>query len=535
MLTAATARVAVNVDDATIVRNVRANAARPLAWVEAAAPPCDTAALLVGGGPSLAGQLDDLRRRVAAGGILYAVNGAAKYLAEHGIAAHFQIVIDARLGNETFLVDGVPAILCSQCDPALVDRCPGALLFHPPLDNIDQVLADFKRPYLVIGGGTTAGLTALALAYSLGHRLLHLYGYDSSFAAGRGQHAYAQARTEQEAREMTVSVGGAEFTTTPVLLAQAQGFNRLAHALVEQGAEIAVHGDGLLPAVARAMMIEPGPLDLTYDLSTHPVTWDFLQWLVNAEMHRKRYGYERLRVKFEGTFRREVAAGITVRDQKRMLEGIVRPLLRCVGAEEGGDGGPIVFPYTLWPAAEAYAAQEHLPTLVPSEAATAWAERWRGYVTITLREADYWPNRNSDLAAWLEFARLIHKVVFVRDTAKADQPLIDGPFTFETCPEASEDADKRLALYRAAKINLFVGNGPMMLAALSPDIPYIAFIKPDPDYPCYQGDWYRQFHGIAYGEQWPWAGRNQRMIFAADSFDNIVRAYWYGAVQRAAS
>ena len=111
-------------------------------------------------------------------------------------------------------------------------------------------------------------------------------------------------------------------------------------------------------------------------------------------------------------------------------------------------------------------------------------------VTITLREAEHWPSRNSNVAEWIKAAAVLRRlglrVIFVRDTIKAGCPippqretfptremaleagtLIDAAegTAFETAPAASIDIPARAYLYASAMLNMGVNNGPMWLAA----------------------------------------------------------------------
>ncbi len=107
--------------------------------------------------------------------------------------------------------------------------------------------------------------------------------------------------------------------------------------------------------------------------------------------------------------------------------------------------------------------------------------------------------------------------MFVRDTAKADWTLVGC----EICPEASRNVDRRLALYRVASMNYMVSNGPCTLALYSPDIPYICFMKSCKELDL-NGDenWFEMFQGLPRGDQWPWAGDQQRMIWETSPADS---------------
>ena len=148
-------------------------------------------------------------------------------------------------------------------------------------------------------------------------------------------------------------------------------------------------------------------------------------------------------------------------------------------------------------------------------------------ITITLREMDLYPYRNSNLWAWLNLAQYLtdhgEYVVFVRDTAKATEKL-DG---FEICPEASVDLHSRMALYEIAKLNLFVANGPTTLGWFG-DFPWLSFTRIEPDgheYVPNTPSFWRDNIGIEVGTQLPWALPDQRIIWQPDDYENLIKAW----------
>lgn len=267
-----------------------------------------------------------------------------------------------------------------------------------------------------------------------------------------------------------------------------------------------------------------------YDLANYPVSYDFLPWLIDAEMTRVRHNAPApLKVAFrEG---QSYTWGIT-EYRKVMLEGVVKPLLQLIGAVE--DSGALLGRskdrFTYREVTEAAQAGQSVPTLRASEGASITVEGWLAGkpapVIITLREAGHWPHRNSNMAAWLRFAADLEKqgerVIFVRDTGKAEEALLNC----ETCPMASVNIDIRAALYAQAKCNLFVPNGPWNLALFG-DKPWLCFNEIDagdlflPNHP----GWWRNFQGIDDGEQFPWSKPDQRIIWQRDDYENICAAW----------
>jgi hypothetical protein len=105
---------------------------------------------------------------------------------------------------------------------------------------------------VLIGGGTTVGLQALSIAYALGHRKIHLFGFDSSYSEAGEGHAYPQPLNADEERQ-EFRVGDRAFICAPWMARQAMEFQIASRQLCDGDAELYVHGTGLLPAIAAQM------------------------------------------------------------------------------------------------------------------------------------------------------------------------------------------------------------------------------------------------------------------------------------------
>lgn len=243
-----------NVEDAQIEANVRSAVSRGLAVIEHQ-PPHGSHAVLVGGGPSLAGTLDEIRRRQADGQHVFALNGAGWWLEQHGVKPDYGVILDARPENARFVGPASVYLLASQCAPETFDAAKDypTLLWHVGNDPTVAV-AGRKGTWFVNASGITVGLTAMALVFLMGYRKIHLYGYDSSDADAGPSHAFEQTENEAESRRVEAWLGSQRFRCAPAMYAQAQLFPELATALANEGAVITVHGTGLLPAVAHAMV-----------------------------------------------------------------------------------------------------------------------------------------------------------------------------------------------------------------------------------------------------------------------------------------
>lgn len=232
--------------------NIRSAVARDYPWVEPL-PAHDGQAVIVGGGPSLARTLPEIRQRVADGQTVFALNGAARFLNEQGIIPHVHVIIDARPENARFILESRAQeyMLASQCAPEVFAAVGACLVgvFHMNTEGIADILPS-DREATLISSGTTVGLAAMALAYVLGYRAIHLHGFDSSYETGH--HAYPQASNDTDT-VVDVMVGDRVFKAAPWMVVQAQQFQILATQLIEADTLITVAGDGLLPHMAHCM------------------------------------------------------------------------------------------------------------------------------------------------------------------------------------------------------------------------------------------------------------------------------------------
>lgn len=222
-----------------------------------------------------------------------------------------------------------------------------------------------------------------------------------------------------------------------------------------------------------------------------------------------------------------------------MVPNVLRPAINMIGAVEdevihtpfnlGELQGYVEYDYHIGPLVDAGREGYEIPQWKPPQ----WAfDMVDGYlkgtepVVITLRECEGQPERNSQLDQWLRFAmeceKQGHLVLFVRDSAKADEKL-----PFKTWPFASKDAYIRAALYQRALVNMMVCNGPNTWAIFSP-APYLIFKELIPALPNWEHGqpegWKIQDH-MDVGEQYAWANPSQRLTWNDDTFDNILTAF----------
>ena len=252
--------------DTLIFSNVEKNARACSNWLSTSLRH-DGHAVIVGGGPSLMDKLPLIKRRIDQGQTVFALNGAGQFLNKHGIIPDYQVFLDCLPTLTERIGEARNYLVSSQCDPVMLAAVPNPILWHVAYPQIEEYLPEERKEAggycLVGGGGITVGLTSLALAYAMGFRNLHLFGYDSSARNGNG-HAYQVPSEIPGVQEYIggipigysdVELNGKKFQSTLSMTRQAELFPEVCNALLEMGCIVTldVHEDSLMAEVLRMM------------------------------------------------------------------------------------------------------------------------------------------------------------------------------------------------------------------------------------------------------------------------------------------
>jgi hypothetical protein len=282
-----------------------------------------------------------------------------------------------------------------------------------------------------------------------------------------------------------------------------------------------------------------------YDLDRAPVNHDVLQFVLLAERARRKSTRDRLHIVFVRGANRDYADKWYGRDEQEWrIQRMAIPMARMVGASVSflQDRAALddllsrhekVFPPGYRPDAPTYAfklgaliqavrAGEDLRYLVPhpnSEALVdaALKEVRRPLVTITWRNS-WLPAKNGRPEDWVRLADHLNAsgatVINLPDTRDA--------ITSNAAPiaaVAAYDPDIRLALYRAADLNLMVNNGPMLYCMFG-GAPFVIFKMTQPDVPGVDMEFWREM-GLLPG--WEWPHQYGRFIFEPDDYAVLLR------------
>lgn len=138
----------------------------------------------------------------------------------------------------------------------------------------------------------------------------------------------------------------------------------------------------------------------------------------------------------------------------------------------------------------------------------------KGYVTITMRESFRNKWRDSNRSEWAKIGEWL---------AKRGEEVV----VLEECERQPLCVEERMAIYANAKMNLAVGNGPMVLCWLS-EAPYLSFQLPKPEgfdkeYDHLVDQWTRL--GFPVGSQLSFRNEKQEIVWGPDDFETVTAHY----------
>lgn len=304
-----------------------------------------------------------------------------------------------------------------------------------------------------------------------------------------------------------------------------------------------------------------------YDLSVGPVTYDFIYFLMLAEHYRATSGRRGLFIIFvpaPGDGFRHISRRDHFLDRDRKswrLHNLLIPCAtlvpHCVGThlcasrEEAAALLREVPPEHVFPSEfsldaptcpyslpQIFQQAQHGPDVRALRApplAAALTQRWlrelgggKPVVSITLRQSDFQPQRNSDLAAWRQLAgactRMGFHPVFIPDTEallSGQAAALDG-FTPLTLPALS--VGYRLAIYETCFLNMLTNNGPAALCMFHPSARAQIFKLIVASVPTCTAQYFVS-QGLLPGAQLPFAGPGQTITWQDDDADSLERSF----------
>jgi Protein of unknown function DUF115 len=517
-------------DKEAVANSVRTNLARGL--------PSVAFGSVAGGTLSICANGPSLRDVYPTEGPIVALNGAWRCLVERGVMPKFILAYDPTPENVAWFKDAPKEpyyLIGSRMVPEVFELLKDHKVH---IWNVYDTAEFHAGANDMVYGGPTVGLHALNVMAAIGYDHFELYGYDCCISL-KDQADHAAPQPWGPRNPQPFQAGEQLFLAEPWMVGQAQEFFKIVEAN-RKDYTVDVKSPGLLKALLEFAWLGRShnniDLEAAYDLNYAPGSFDFIWSLMNLENFRKAHGYRKTKIHFRAGpdkgFRPNESIDVSHEHKSGMINNVARPLIEMFDCEEvptpKDDSKPYLScTYSPMPAIQVYRQFKDLPEFAPNAASKEWAKPYMGCTTITLREAHYWVQRNSNVKEWVKAADYLKnkygcRVVFLRDTYKAYDPIVGH----EICPEAAIDLHKRLALYRVAEMNLFIVNGPAGLAWATRNIPYITMWTKAPGYHCYNDEWLKAYQGFGHGEQYPWRNPDiQAIVWKEDTAENIIDAY----------
>lgn len=260
--------------------HIRENSKNCRTWIKQL-PAHGGVALLCGSGPSLRHDILDIRTRQADGAKVFALNVASRYLNERGILPDYQVMIDAKEESISLIGPAKQHLFGATVDPKCFEVKPDAHLFQMQVDDDDlqnDIDALAPHEYSMMSTAVSVGLVTMIVAFVLGYRKLHFYGYDSSHENNES-HVVRQKMNDVVAC-MNVTFCGKEYIASLPMKLQAERFMQIANLLKAEGCELNMHGTGLLPDMYRA------PDDKLSEKEKYHRMWSMLSYRQDSPAER---------------------------------------------------------------------------------------------------------------------------------------------------------------------------------------------------------------------------------------------------------
>lgn len=284
-----------------------------------------------------------------------------------------------------------------------------------------------------------------------------------------------------------------------------------------------------------------------YDLDFGPVSFDFVTWLVRAMKTRdslKCDGLHAVVVPKEdgvGGFSRDWAGYDEAAARWRLWHIVVAscPLARAtvtlaasrkqalqIADQAERAWWPEGKAHFMGPLVDAARKGEAIPKLQATVGARRYVDDWLGkqkVITLTVRHQAADPTRNSNIAAWEQLRDRVERRGYVPVWLDDTNVALSKGRGF-----AELDPDLRLALYERAALNFVGNNGPQELLKFS-GAPYRIFGLGLESW----RDHFRRYFHMEYGDQLPWAGPQQVMVYKLDQADHLIHEFeaWESATK----
>lgn len=221
----------------------------------------DRPSLIIGGGPSVDLQVEQIERLQQAGAAIVTIERMLPWCLQHGLTPEYVVTMDAS-DDVTEAFTTLPSVstylVATQCQPAVLAALKGhsIYLFNTPQKGIAMadLWDDANREYVTqVNAGGSVTLCAMSLAMTLGSRVLHIFGFDCHITNGGYATGIAGVGEQLHAYEIRVEGTDRLFRVTSPYVSFAQQFFRLIEMARHEGQvrTVQVYGDSLVNVLHR--------------------------------------------------------------------------------------------------------------------------------------------------------------------------------------------------------------------------------------------------------------------------------------------
>jgi SAM-dependent methyltransferase len=223
-------------------------------------------AVIIGGGPSIDGQIETIKALVASGARVVAIERMASWCHAHGIIPDYVAVMDASEDVPSSLRHIQPGTVCvtaTQCGQAVVDALQGhrhVYSYSAPTSSLNlpmlfEQAVHAKQTVLCVGASVTHA--AMTIAMALGMTSLHIFGFDCHMTAAPYAHGITGVGVDVP-EYLDIDVEGRLFRTTGPYFSFVHQFFHLIDTgcLLGYLKRVQVYGDSLVTAMGAKFIAD---------------------------------------------------------------------------------------------------------------------------------------------------------------------------------------------------------------------------------------------------------------------------------------
>lgn len=303
-----------------------------------------------------------------------------------------------------------------------------------------------------------------------------------------------------------------------------------------------------------------------YDLRISPVTFDFFQFLILADLDRRTRGLKKLHiviipesveVRKDFLLDRFDEVDVNWRIRQLLVPGCsLMPscggLVTVCGSRVEAEkffltAGPNVFPegssienpiprFQLSEITAIHVCGESWASLKATSQALDMVDSWiksrargRRVISITLREAGYGNQKNSNISEWSKFANSLdsnkYLPVVIRDTYAANEMIPEELAGITMFNEIALNVELRMAFYEKCYLNLVTNGGPLALCTLNHNVRCLSFKPIVTSWHDATARHLQATVGVAIGDQPHFQNSFQRWVWANDDYE-VIQKYF---------